>query len=198
MSFTGDLLDVSLKDLLDNFASDELAPAAGSAAAIVVAMAAGLVAKSARASPGWLEAPSAIAQAERLRRRTAPLAQSDADAYLEALAALHLPKQLESEVRDMALGQVLARAAEIPLVIAEAGADVACLAAVAADRGAPEHRAEAVAAAVLAEAGTRAAAYLVATNLTITPNDERVVRARAVAEVASNAARQTFAAAEPT
>jgi len=193
VSFTGDLLDVSLSDLLDNFASDELAPAAGSAAAIVVAMAAGLVAKSARASPDWLEAPSAIAQAERLRRRTAPLAQSDADAYLEALAALHLPKQLESEVRDMALGQVLARAAEIPLVIAEAGADVACLAAVAADRGTPEHRAE-----VLAEAGTIAAAYLVATNLTITSNDERVVRARAVVEVASNAARQTLAAAEPT
>jgi methenyltetrahydrofolate cyclohydrolase len=198
VSFTGDLLDVSLKDLLDSFASDELAPAAGSAAAIVVAMAAGLLAKSARASPDWEEATSAVAQAERLRRRTAPLAQSDADAYLEALAALHLPKQLESEVRDMALGQVLARAAEIPLVIAAAGADVASLAAVAADRGAGDHRAEAVAAALLAAAATRAAAYLVAANLTVMPDDERVKRARAVAEVAAQAAGEAVASAEPT
>lgn len=198
MSFTGDLLDVSLKDLLENLASEEPAPAAGSAAAIVVAMAAGLIAKTARVSTDWPEARSTLAQADRLRRRTAPLAQSDADAYLEALAALHLPKQLESEVRDMALGQVLARAAEIPLVIAEAGADVTCLAALAADRGAPEHRAEAVAAALLAEAGTHVAAYLVATNLIVTPNDERVLRARAVAAVASNAAREAVASAEPT
>lgn len=198
MRFRGDLLDVTLKDLLDSFASDDPAPAAGSAAAIVVAMAAGLIAKSARASPDWGQAASAIAQAERLRRRTAPLAQGDADAYLEALAALHLPKQLESEVRDLALGQVFARAAEIPLAIAEAGADVACLAAAAADGGAPEHRAEAVTAALLAESGTRAAAYLVAANLTIRADDERVERARAVTEVASTAARDAVAAAEPT
>ena len=34
--------------------------------------------------------------------------ESDAEAYEEALVALHLPNQLETEVRDMALGQVLA------------------------------------------------------------------------------------------
>jgi formiminotetrahydrofolate cyclodeaminase len=190
--YTGDLLDVPIREFLDNLASEEPAPAAGSAAAIVVAMAAGLIAKTARASPDWPEAKSTVAQAERLRRRIAPLAQSDADAYLEALAALHLPEQLESEVRDMALGQVLARAAEIPLVIAEAGADVACLAADAADRGTQDRRPEAVAAALLAEAGTRAAAYLVATNLTVTPDDERVTRARALAQVAANAAQEAL------
>jgi formiminotetrahydrofolate cyclodeaminase len=190
--YTGDLLDVPIREFLDNLASEEPAPAAGSAAAIAVAMAAGLIAKTARASPDWPEAKSAVAQAEQLRRRIAPLAQSDADAYLEALAALHLPEQLESEVRDMALGQVLARAAEIPLVIAEAGADVACLAVVAADRGIPDRRPEAVAAALLAESGTRAAAYLVAANLTVTPDDERVTRARALVQVAANAAREAL------
>jgi formiminotetrahydrofolate cyclodeaminase len=192
VAFTGNLLDVPVRELLDTLASEAPAPASGSAAAIVVAMSAGLVAKTARASSDWPEAPSAVAQAEHLRRRTAPLAQSDADAYLEALAALHLPEQLESEVRDMALGQVLERAAEIPLVIAEAGADVASLAAAVADRGVPDRRAEAVAAALLAESGTRVAAHLVAVNLTVAPDDERVVRARALVEVASNAAREAL------
>jgi formiminotetrahydrofolate cyclodeaminase len=179
---------------LDTLASEEPAPAAGSAAALLVAMAAALIAKTARASQDWTDSASAVAQAEQLRRRTAPLAQSDADAYLEALAALHLPKQLESEVRDMALGQVLARAAEIPLAIAEAGADVACLAAVAAERGIPDRRAEAIAAALLADAGTRIATHLVATNLTVTPDDERLVRVRAVAAVARSAAREALGA----
>jgi formiminotetrahydrofolate cyclodeaminase len=194
VAFTGDVLDLPVRELLETFASREAAPAAGSAAAIVVAMAAGLIAKIARASPDWPEAQSVVAQADRLRKRTAPLAQSDADAYLEALAALHLPEHLESEVRDMALGQVLARAAEIPLAIAEAGADVASLAAVAADRGIGERRGEAVAAALLAESGTRVAAHLVAMNLTMTPDDERVLRARAVETLASNAARDALTA----
>lgn len=192
MASTGDLLDASLRDFLDRLAAEDPAPGGGSAAAIAVAMAAGLVTKVARVSTSWSGAGAAVAQAERLRRRTGPLAQSDADAYEEALAALHLPDQLEPEVRDMALGQVLSRAAEIPLVIAEAGADVACLAAEVAERGAPERKGDAIAAALLAEAAARAAANLVAVNLTVTPDDERLVRAEAVTSVASAAAREAL------
>jgi formiminotetrahydrofolate cyclodeaminase len=189
VSFSGDLLEMRLGAFLDDLASEDAAPAAGSVAALLVAMAAGLCAKAARASIDWPDASAAIAQAERLRKRTAPLAQSDAEAYEEALAALHLPDQLEVEVRDMAIGQVLARAAEIPLVIAEAGADVACLAAEIADRGAAERRAEAVAAAVLSAAGTQVAAHLVGINLLVTPGDARAVKARTVGEIAAAAAR---------
>jgi formiminotetrahydrofolate cyclodeaminase len=189
---TGDLLELSVRELLERLAAEDAAPAAGSVAALAVAMAAALISKVAKASPDWPDAGAAVAQAERLRRRTAPLAQSDADAYEEALAALHLPEQLEPEVRDMAIGQVLNRAAEIPLVVAEAGADVACLAAEAADRGTPERRADAIAAALLAEAATRAAANLVAVNLTVTPEDERLLQARAVTELASAAARSAL------
>jgi methenyltetrahydrofolate cyclohydrolase len=191
----GDLLDVRLGAFLDNLATEEPAPGAGSVAALAVAMAAGLCGKAARASPDWPEASSAVAQAERLRRRTGPLAQSDAEAYEEALAALHLPDQLEVEVRDMALGQVLARAAEIPLVIAEAGADVASLAALIAVRGTLDRRGEAIAAALLAAAGTQAAAYLVAVNLVVAPDDERAVKARAAAELALAAARNALESA---
>jgi formiminotetrahydrofolate cyclodeaminase len=195
VSFADDLLDMRLGAFLEHLATEDPAPAAGSVAALAVTMAAGLCAKAARASRDWPEAQSAVAQAERLRRRTAPLAQSDADAYEEALAVLHLPDQLEVEVRDMAIGQVLARSAEIPLVIAEAGADVASLAALIAHRGAADRRAEAVVAAVLAEAATRSAAHLVAINLVVTATDERVVKARAASEVASAACRSAFEAA---
>lgn len=193
MAPTGELLDLPLREFLDRLAAEEPAPAGGSAAALGVAMAAALLAKVAKASPDWPGAGSFVAQAERLRQRAAPLAQSDADVYEEALAALHLPDQLEPEVRDMAIGQVLARAAEIPLVIAEAGADVACLAAEVADRGAPGQRGDAVAAALIAEAAARAAANLVEINLTVTPDDERVLRARAVTDLASAAAREAVA-----
>lgn len=194
MGPAGELLDLPLREFLDRLAAEEPSPAGGSAAALGVAMGAALIAKVAKAK-GWPEAGAVVAQAERLRRRTAPLAQSDADVYEEALAALHLPEQLEPEVRDMAIGQVLARAAEIPLVIAEAGADVACLAAEVAEKGAPERRGDAIAAALIGEAAARAAANLVAINLTVTPEDERVLRARAVTDLASAAAREALATA---
>jgi methenyltetrahydrofolate cyclohydrolase len=192
VSGADELLDLRLGVFLENLATEDPAPAAGSVAALAVSMAAGLCAKAARASPGWPQAQSVVAQADRLRKRTAPLAQSDAEAYEEALAALHLPDQLEAEVRDMAIGQVLARAAEIPLAIAEAGADVASLAALIAHHGAADRRAEAVVAAVLADAATRSAAHLVASNLIVTPTDDRAAKARAASEVASAACRNAL------
>ena len=146
----GRLLDLPLRAFVDGLAAEEPAPGGGSAAALAVAMAAALIAKVARASPSWLERESAVAQAERLRQRTAPLAQADAEAYEEALAALNLPSELEPEVRGMAIGEVLGRAVEVPLAIADAGADVAVLAAVAAERGTLDRRADAIAAALLA------------------------------------------------
>lgn len=196
MDFTGDLLDAPIRGLLESLASDDPAPASGSAAALVVAMAAALVLKVARASDDWADRAAVLAQGDRLLRRTMPLAQSDAEAYEEALAVLRLPDQLEKEVRDMAIGQVFARAAEIPLVIAEAAADTASLAALAADRGTPERRGDAVTAALLAEAAAKAAADLVVGNLTVAPDDPRAIRAKSVAETASACAREALASAQ--
>jgi formiminotetrahydrofolate cyclodeaminase len=84
----------------------------------------------------------------------------------------------------------MARAAEVPLAIAEAGADAAYLAAWIADRGSAARRGDAVAAALLAEAGTRAAAALVSVNLAVTAGDDRAEHARGLAESASQAARE--------
>jgi formiminotetrahydrofolate cyclodeaminase len=193
---TGDLLALRVDDLLGLLASDEPAPGGGSAAALAVAMSASLSAKVARASSAWPEARAAAAQAERLRKRAGPLAQRDAEAYEEALAAMRLPERVEPSVRDAAVGETLSRAADVPLAIAEAAADAACLAVFVADRGAPDRRADAVTAALLAEAGARAAAGIVAVNLTVTAGDDRVERAEGLAKVAAEAAREAVRSLE--
>ena len=83
------------------------------------------------------------------------------------------------EQRDFALGTALLRAAEVPLRIAEAAADVAELAALTAAEGSPHLRADATAAAALAEAATRAAAHLVDINLATVRGDAHSARAAA-------------------
>ena len=122
-----DLLDESLNDFLDKLAS-EPAPGGGSAAAITVAMAASLVIMVARASKDhWPEAGGVIGQAETFRARVAPLAQADAEVYKDALALLRRREDVAERYRDQTLRDALARAAEIPIRIAEAGSDLACL-----------------------------------------------------------------------
>jgi formiminotetrahydrofolate cyclodeaminase len=192
-----DLLDASVRDFLATLSSEGPAPGGGSAAAIVVAMSAGLVAMVARASQDqWDEAGGVIGQAETFRARVAPLAQADAEAYTEALMALRRREELQERYRDQQLRHALERAAEIPLQIAEAGCDLAALAALLVERGNPEVRADAAVAAVLAEGGTRAAAKLVAVNLAASANDDRVRQAQALVERASEAAHRALTAAE--
>jgi formiminotetrahydrofolate cyclodeaminase len=193
----GDPLDAPLRDFLDTLAGEGPAPAGGSAAAITVAMAAGLVAMVARASEGhWEEAGGVVGQAETLRARVAPLARADAEAYLDALSTLRGRGLLEERYRDQQLRAALDRAAEIPLRIAEAGADLASLAALLVENGNPEVRADAAVAAVLAAGGTRAAAKLVAVNLSALEGDPRVRHVDSLAEVAAEASGRALAAAQ--
>jgi formiminotetrahydrofolate cyclodeaminase len=172
--------------LLEAVAAPTPSPGGGSVAAIVVAFAASLVEKAARLSgEDWPHAGGAVAQAEALRARVAPLAEADALAYAEAVAALRTP--------GTTLGPALSRAAEIPLLIAEAAVDVAILAQLAAEEGDPEVRGDVVTAAILAEAGARVAAHLVEINLGALPEDERVVAARGLALSAVRAAEAALA-----
>lgn len=189
-----DFLDRRLGDLLEDIAARTPAPAGGSVAAIVVAMAAALATMAARfSSEHWEGAGGAVAQAEALRARVAPLAQEDARAYEKALEALRLPREGDPEARNAALGEALALAAAVPLEIAAVASDVALLAADVAEHGNPNLRGDAAAAAALAEAGARAAANLVAINLGAVESDERVARARALAAAASEAAARALA-----
>lgn len=192
---SGDLLDAPLGELLETLAGESPSPGGGSAAAIVVAMAAGLVAKVARASVGyWDEAGGVIGQAESFRARVAPLAQADAEAYEEALSALRGREELAERYRDQQLRAALERAAEIPLRIAEAGCDLASLAALLVENGNPEVRADAAAAAILAESGARVAAQLVGTNLGANADDPRVRHVESLVESAADASERALAA----
>src|SRR6266571_3059889 len=103
----------------------------------------------ARLSVDWPEAGGITAQALKLRARLAELAQTDAEAYAESLAALTIKGTEPDERRDFALGSALGRAAEVPLVIAETACDAALLAASAAENVRPELQPDAQAAAAL-------------------------------------------------
>ena len=149
----------------------------GAAAARTVMAAAHTLAMVARQSG----APGLAAQATALERRAAGLAERDAAVFAGALGALRGGAR-----RD--LGARMDAAAVVPGQIAETAADVGALAAELVGSAVPDLRADAVVAAVLAEAAAAAAAHLVAVNLTVTEGDPRLGAARAAA-AAARAAR---------
>ena len=191
------LLDLRLRELLDEIAAEGRTPGGGPAAALVTAIAAGLLAKVARASgASWTDAAGIAAQAESLRARAVPLAEVAAAEYEAALRLREEGGGEPGERRDFALGRAYAKAAEPPLQIVRAASDVAQLAVVVARNGEPALRADAVVAAVLAAAAASAAAELVAVNLTASAGDPRVLEAGKLAEDAARAAEAARAARE--
>lgn len=173
-------------------------PAGGAAAAVVAALAAELAAGAADCSRAqWDEAGGARAQAQVLRRRAVSLAERDATAYAAARRALgergHATSGDDGTVRDRQLGVTLEQAADPPLALAAAAADIAELAALIAARGAGDVRADAGIAAVLAAAAARAAARLVQINLVAGGDRRRTERAREHAEAAAAAAAAALA-----
>jgi len=170
------LLDRSLREFLDDVAARGRTPIA-------------------RTSTAWPESRGIAAQAESLRDRAAPLAQADAEEYEAAMQAREDEGEA-GERRDFALGRAYARAAEPPLQIARAAADVAELAVVVARNGDQAFHADAVTAALLAAAAASSAAELVGVNLTASARDERVREAERLAESAARAAEEARAARE--
>jgi formiminotetrahydrofolate cyclodeaminase len=192
-------LDLTLGEFLDLIAARQPAPGAGAAAAVAVAMAAGLVAMAARYSGDRLgQAHDVVSRAETLRLRVAPLAQADARAYQRVIEAMALPGEPDAKARAsrrQAIRRALDGAADVPLEIAEIGADVAELAAAVAEGGNPNLRGDALAAGLLAASATRSTAVLVGIN--VGDDDERTLRATRLAETATAAARRATTAVSP-
>jgi len=175
---TTNYLEQPLGRFLDLAASGEPTPGGGSVAAVAVALAAGLSSMAARLSENHLADATGLAErAERLRRRVAPLAQEDANAYGRVLAATR-----ERDVRER-----LSDAADVPLAVAEAGAEIAEVAAQLAREGNPNLRGDAVVAVFLAEAAVRAAAVLAQINLRAAGTED--ARLERVDELIARAAR---------
>lgn len=189
-------LDQPLERFLDLVASREPAPGGGATAAVTTALAAGLVVMAARFSEAHLPQSAALAeQADRLRRRVEPCVDEDARAYRAVLDAYGLPKEPDPEGRRERIRLALHAAAEVPLRIAEAGAQVAGLGAcLAAEGGDPDLRGDAVTAALLAEAAVRSAVCLVRINVELGGlGGDLLDRADRCVEEATEAARRAAA-----
>lgn len=177
---------VGLDAFLDALEAPAPSPCGGTAAAVSAAMAAALVTMVARGSESWPDGVGIAAQAKALRARLMILGEDDATVFGQVLATMR-DHSGTREQRDFALGAALVRAAEVPLRIGEAAADVAELAALAAIDGAPHLRPDAAAAAVIAEAAVRAATHLVEINLAVIPGDRHSESAARLSAAAASA-----------
>jgi formiminotetrahydrofolate cyclodeaminase len=181
---TPDYLDMPLSRFLELVASGDSAPGGGAAAAVAVALSAGLSSMSAILSSDHLpDAAWLISRTERLRQEVARLAQADAEAYRRVIAARH--------AQDQSVQAALSGAADVPMAIVEVGAETADIAArLVTEDGNPNLKGAAMAAVLLAEAGVRAATALVKINLSAAGiEDGRLNRADELADTAA-AARQ--------
>jgi len=170
---------------LDALAARTPAPAGGSAAALVLAQAAALCAKSARLSERQLPARRAAeltSEAEHIRRSAASLIDEDPRAYANVLKARRSRNQQPEDPAAAAarLATALSAAADVPLRLIELAVPVSAIAATLAADGNQALRGDALAAGLLAQAAARAAACLVRINLTGAPGDARLARVGAL------------------
>ncbi len=187
-----DYADMPLGQFLEALASAAPAPGGGAAAALSVALGAGLCTMAARLSARRLGSAAAgllTTDGLRILRRAASLMQADAEAYSRVISAMRAQAGADPAVREQAVAAALSDAADVPMQVAELGAEAAGLAARLAAEGNPVLRGDAVAAATLAEAGARSAAVLVSINLASVPDDERHARAESLLAAAARSAQ---------
>ena len=175
-----DFAELRLGRFLEMVASREPAPGGGASAAVAVALAAALACMAARFSNDHLaDAEALAATAEDLRGRVVPLARADAVAYGRVLEAYRAQPDDGDGERRPSVREALTEAADVPLSIAESGAEVAGISARLAEEGNPNLRGDAATAVALAGAGVRAAATLVELNVSAGgADDDRLSRAR--------------------
>ena len=154
-------LDQTLTAFLDQAAARQPAPGGGSAAALTVALSAGLTAMAARFSAAQVADGQELAMAaDQLRHRAAALVDEDARAYQAVLDTRRSSGAGSSTARE-----AVRHAAIVPLQICELAGRTATLAARLATDGNPNLRGDAITAALLAEAAARSAASLVRINI---------------------------------
>jgi methenyltetrahydrofolate cyclohydrolase len=180
-------LDMAVGRFLDALSATTPEPSGGGVAALAVALAAGLCVMTAGLSARHLPESQRLAeQARELRDRAAPLAQADAEAYRAVLAVLRARGTAAPSPSQIAAA--LSQACVVPMEVAEIGAEVAAVAAAVASKGNPNVRGDAVTAALLAAAGSRATAALVLINLAGAEGDDRPGRAERLAAEAARLA----------
>jgi formiminotetrahydrofolate cyclodeaminase len=172
------LVDRSLGQLLEQVAAESPSPGGGSSCALACALAAGLVEMAASftlARERYAERHERMAamrtRAGELRARALELAEEELHVYEAVLDALREPE--DAPGRAERLDAALSEAADSPLAVARAAAEVAALAGEVASTGNRNLRGDAVAGALLAEAACCASARLADLNLAGRPADPR-------------------------
>jgi glutamate formiminotransferase/formiminotetrahydrofolate cyclodeaminase len=164
----------SLSGFVASVASPAPVPGGGSVSAHAGALAAALAQMVAGLTIGKKKYVNVEAEMKDIGQRAAALGtrlgslvQRDADAYAAVSAAYKMPQDTDTQKaeRDAAIQSALVFASEIPLETAEACADAAELAAAIAARGNTNAVSDAGVAALMAEAGSRGAAYNVRINV---------------------------------
>jgi len=182
---------MTLEQFLDELASAAPAPGGGSAAAMAGAAGAALVAMVARLTIGRknyqdvnAEFENILPRAEARRAELIQFIQLDADAYSRVMAAYQLPKtdDAEKNARAAAIQDALQEAANVPLRVARACAQILEMSAIAAAKGNKNAASDAGAGAVMAEAGLQMALLNVEINLGLIKDHTFVAALRAALE----------------
>jgi formiminotetrahydrofolate cyclodeaminase len=173
------IADETLRELLDSLAAHTPAPGGGTAAAFAAASAAALVQMAARFTEGRADHADAharmsevVARADELRARLVELAEIELHAFEPVLDAIRLPR--DDPDRGDRVAEALSNAAESPMGISRAAAELAGLGAELAETGAPRLVGDAVTAAVLGEGACVAAGRLAQINLAAFADDPRL------------------------
>jgi methenyltetrahydrofolate cyclohydrolase len=197
------LLDSSLAALLESVAARTPAPGGGVASAHAGAFAAALAEMAAAfavggrprsGDEGGFEA--ARERAAALREQLLGLAQDELGAYQPVLDAMRSSDDDDGAQRQARIDEALSRAADSPLAIARACAEVAALAAELSHSGSRHLTGDAVTGALLGEAACAAAVRLAELNLAHAPADPRLREAGELAQAAAAARSRALAATD--
>jgi methenyltetrahydrofolate cyclohydrolase len=164
----------SVQAFLDKLAGEGPEPGGGSAAALAGALAAALVSMVANLTAGrekYADVQGQVAEllaaSEALRQRLEEFVTLDTEAYGAVAVAMKLPRDTDAQKaeRTRVLQTALLGAAEVPLRVAEAAAEVSRLSRTAAEIGNVNAVSDAGVAAILADAAAQSAALNVKINL---------------------------------
>jgi formiminotetrahydrofolate cyclodeaminase len=173
---------------LDELASSAPAPGGGSAAALAGAIGAALVSMVANLTVGKKDyvhvqddIQRLLGQSEALRRRCQELLEADVAAYTEVSKAGKMPRDTEEQkaVRSAAMQKALKNATAVPMELAEVCVAILKLCPEATEKGNVRAVSDVGVAALMAEAGVRAAALNVLINLGSIKDEAFVARERA-------------------
>ena len=182
------LVDKTVTELLEAFASPAPTPGGGSASALAGAISASLLAmvaampKTSHGTPEDRAALDAIhPQLLALKTEMVTLIDRDAASYDEVVAAYRLPKATDAEkaARKAAIGKAMRMATDVPLETARAAAKLVAHCRVVAEHGNPNAKSDAGVAESMARTAFAGASLNVETNLDGTGDPPFAEQARA-------------------